>query len=324
MKENNEILEGELITKPNVPKEEENTKPSLEIEIKDEVTALGKIEDNIEEVKNRALELKEYYSNPEQKFNENEIKSAKDERAKVNTFKDQVSKFKKEIIEKYNEPIEKFKNTAAEAVSILKETYNVIDNQVKKYENDLKLDLQEKIESYFDEVVISKHLDFLSFDEIGLTFTVSDCPVKKDGERSITKPTKKIDEFISRIESDMVAIENMQYSEEIELEYRKHRNLGQAINDVKNRHLALDCLKETNRRREEIIHTEDEKSKRIDETLSAPVEEPVYTEKPVNEQTFENTVDLFEFTFKVTGSLEKLKELNNFLKEGGYTYEQCE
>ena len=94
----------------------ELTKPEFKSEIKAELKGITQIEDNINDVKEYALKLSDYYSIKE--FDEDTLKDAKNERAEVNKFKDKVADFRKEITKKFNEPLEKFTTTAKVTVRL--------------------------------------------------------------------------------------------------------------------------------------------------------------------------------------------------------------
>ena len=75
-------------------------KPSFDIEVKAEIKGISEIENNIEQVKEFAIELKKYYENVV--FTEEDMKLAKDEKSEINKFKKKVQDFKKQILEEYN------------------------------------------------------------------------------------------------------------------------------------------------------------------------------------------------------------------------------
>ena len=108
-------------------------KPVFKDEIKVEIKSIGDIEDNIQEVKQYALDLADYYEKIT--FTEETLKDATNEKAEVNKFKDKVSKLRKEIEKKWNEPLENFKKEAQETEQILKNTYESINSQVLHYQN---------------------------------------------------------------------------------------------------------------------------------------------------------------------------------------------
>ena len=111
-------------------------KPILKNELEVKIEGVQKITDNMNEFKQYALDMKEFYSTLT--FNDEQLKEAKTERASVNKIVKKVADYRKEIVNKFNEPLENFVNTAKEVEALLKDASNCIDVQVKKYEEEAK------------------------------------------------------------------------------------------------------------------------------------------------------------------------------------------
>ena len=111
-------------------------KPILKNEIQARISGAAKVEDNILEAKEYALQLKEYYS--KLVFTEEQKEDAEQERANINKMVKKIADYRKEIVAEFKKPIELFENTAKETEKILKETSEFVDIQVKKFENSEK------------------------------------------------------------------------------------------------------------------------------------------------------------------------------------------
>ena len=282
MEENKEIIkEAEIMEKEIIEK------PEFKSEIDAKIVTIGKIEDNIEEVKKYAISLNEYYKN-------------------INKFKDKVTEFRKTIVEEYNKPIKMFENTAKETETLLKNTYETINQQVKKYNDDRKFEIESKLKIYFEEYKTFKNIEsnYLKFEDLNINITLA-CVTEK-GE--LTKKVKEeVNARVNNIAEQLETINTMQYADEILVEYLKDKNMNRAIKEVNDRHMILDIVREKKAEQEEQKITDEEIIKKID-SLTAPTVEEVKEE-------------ILELNFKVRGTKTKLKELKEFLNNGGYDYE---
>lgn len=289
----------EEIKEAKVVEEIENkelVKPEFKSEIKAKLKGITQIEDNINDVKEYALKLSEYYNIKE--FDEETLKDAKTERAEVNKFKDKVADFRKEITNKFNEPLEKFTTTAKETEKILKETYDTINSQIKAYEEKKKAEKEEEVKSYFNELCEAEEIDFVNYEQSNINVTLSATM------KSLKEQAKK---FVDKIVDDINLINSTQFVDEIMIEYKKDLNVSRAITEVNNRHAELEKVKKQKEEQVEQKLNDKEMLNRID-NLSAPK-----VEKPSEE--------VFEMTFKVRGTKEQLKAVKEFLVNGGYDYE---
>lgn len=289
----------EEIKEAKVVEEIENkklVKPEFKSEIKAKLKGITQIEDNINDVKEYALKLSEYYNIKE--FDEETLKDAKTERAEVNKFKDKVGAFRKEITNKFNEPLEKFTTTAKETEKILKETYDTINSQIKAYEEKKKAEKEEEVKNYFNELCQAEEIDFVNYEQANINVTLS------ASMKSLKEQAKK---FVDKIVDDINLINSTQFVDEIMIEYKKCLNVSRAITEVNNRHAELEKVKQQKEEQKEQKLNDKEMLNRID-NLSAPK-----VEKPSEE--------VFEMTFKVRGTKEQLKAVKEFLVNGGYDYE---
>ncbi len=281
-------------------------KPVLDFEVKAEIKSLGIIEDNISEVKEKVVQLNEYYKNIT--FTEETMKQATEEKAKVNKFKSAVADYRKKIIAEYKKPIELFENTAKETEKILANTYDLINVQTEKYNNDKKEKIKEEIKQYFNEYLQSKNIDFVTFEQANINITLN------ASKKSLQEQCRT---FIDKIVDDLSLIEIQEHKAEILVEYKQSLNVSQAITTVTNRFKAIE--EEKRKQEEKIVHIEmnanHEISKRTYEELENVMNKPLQT--PTEEQQEE----ILTLKFTVKGTRTKLKALKEFLENGGYDYE---
>lgn len=281
-------------------------KPEFNGEIQAKIKSVGEIESNMKEVKGYVEELNNYYKNIN--FTEETMKEAKDEKAKVNKFKTQVEDYRKNIVAEYNKPIKTFEETARETEKLLTETYNTINKQVSSYEDEQKRKKEQQIKDYFEEYKTANNIDFIRYEQAKINVTLN-------ASLKSLKEQAKI--FIDKIADDLRLIETQECKEEILVEYKQNLNVSRAIQEVANRHKLLE---EEKRKQEEkvvtIVSNENheiakESYEQLEEVFNKPLEQP----EEVKQE------EILTLKFTVRGSREKLKELKNFLIQGGYDYE---
>lgn len=289
-----------------IVEEKSIVKPEFTEEIEARVISVGKIEDNIKDVKEYAIKVKEYYTNLV--FTVETKEDAEKEKADINKFKKQVEDFRKQIIAKYNEPIKLFEATAKETEKLLKETYDLINVQVKAFDDEQLEKVREKVESYFNEYAQSKNIDFVNFSQMKV-------PVTKGLLTSTGNLTKKvqeqINEFIDRCVKDVELINTLEHKEEILIEYKKTLKSAESIAMVMDRYKQLEEMKKEEEPKKEQVINDEEMLKKI-ENLTAPKVEEIVTQK-----------ELFELYFKVRGTKDELIRVIDYLESEGLSYEQC-
>lgn len=281
-------------------------KPQFEGEIKAQIKSVGEIESNMKEVKGYVENLNNYYKNIS--FTEETMKEAKDEKSKVNKFKKQVSDYRKNIIAEYNKPIKAFEDTAKETERLLTETYNTINQQVANYENKQKEIKEQEIKDYFEEYRKANNIDFITYEQAKINVTLS------ASMKSLKEQAKS---FIDKIADDLKLIETQEHKAEILVEYKQTLNVSQAITMVTNRFKAIE--EEKKRQEQKVVHIEMNKDHEITQKSYEQLES-VFN-KPLEQPKEEKTEEILTLKFTVRGTRTKLRELKQFLENGGYDYE---
>lgn len=264
-------------------------KPTFNEEIKAEIKGISTIENNINLVKDYAVNLQEYYKNVV--FSEEEKKDAETEKAQINKQIKQVADFRKAIIQKYNEPIKQFEITAKETEKILKETYDFINEQVKVFDQAELEKIKEKVESYFNEYAISKEIDFIKLEDMKLSITKG--LVTATGNLS-KKAMEQINLFVDSVRKDLDLINTLEFKEEILIEYKKTLQCGSSIMLVQDRHKQLEELKQ--------VPKEEPKNEVVENKV---LQAPIVEEKR------------YSMTFTVYGTKSQLSELTKYLEKEG-------
>lgn len=281
-------------------------KPQFEGEIKAQIKSVGEIESNMKEVKGYVENLNNYYKNIS--FTEETIKEAKDEKNKVNKFKKQVSDYRKNIIAEYNKPIKAFEDTAKETERLLTETYNTINQQVANYENKQKEIKEQEIKDYFEEYRKANNIDFITYEQAKINVTLS------ASMKSLKEQAKS---FIDKIADDLKLIETQEHKVGILVEYKQTLNVSQAITMVTNRFKAIEEEKKI--QEQKVVHVEMNKAHEITQKSYEQLES-VFN-KPLEQPKEEKIEEILTLKFTVRGTRTKLRELKQFLENGGYDYE---
>ncbi len=274
-------------------------KPILKDEIEAKIKGTVTVENNILEVKEYALELKEYYS--KLIFTDEQIKEAEDERASINKIIKKVADYRKDIVTDFKKPIEVFETTAKETEKILKETSEFVNNQVKNYIEKEKNKKRIEIEKIYNELVEDEAISTLInlnmiFDERYLNKTYKIEDVEKD-----------LSEKIQKIANDLVAIKDLNSEYEVSLtnSYLKNFDLSKVI--VENKRLQE--LKQETQKAE--VKQEEIKQEKVNTMLSKEV--PKEDIDPVK-----------TYTLKITAPLSKQKALRKFLELNNMKFEKVD
>lgn len=134
----------------------------------------------------------------------------------VKTVLDEVEKPLVELKEKYKLHIEE---PYKEADSLLKDKTGIFEFKIKK-------EKETNIKEYFDELVLSEKIDFLTFENVGL---------KIDLSTSEKKYKEQTNAFVMKVVDDLALIKSTDYEAETLTEYKKDLNVSKAITTVKTR-----------------------------------------------------------------------------------------
>ena len=235
---------------------------------------------------------------------EETVKTVKALRADLNkefkTLEDQRKTVKEAVMKPYDEFDQLYKDLIS---SKFKAADAELSSKITEVESALKEAREKEVRAYYDEYAASLHISGYSFDRAGVNVTLS------ASLKSLKDAAKA---FADRVYSDLLLIGTQEYSAEILVEYQKSLNASEAIRLVIDRHLAIEEEKRKEAERAAITKTETVAVEAVDAFLPPP---EVIAEPPKKTQ-------LFTTTFRVTGSKDQLIALRDYLKNGGYKYEQ--
>lgn len=181
-----------------------------------------------------------------------------------------------------------------------------LSGKINAVESEMKRACEQRLRDYFDELVESRHLGFLRYEQIGITISMADARAK-------TQPPKKLREqveaFVNRVAQDVDTICTMENGTEILSIYKTTLNLTQAISVANERHRQVEAAKAEQERRRAAKAQEAEAVRKVE--AFAP---------PVVEESAPAQEDLLSCTFTVKDTKERLILLKRFLDANGYKY----
>lgn len=227
-------------------------------------------------------------------------------RAELRKDFDLIEQRRKEVKEQIMAPYRQFEEIYKQYVT---DTYAPADKllaaRIAEIENTVKAEKVDELTAYFEEYARSKGVDFICFDDLG---------VKVNMNSSTNKLKSYVAQIIDNAAEDVEMIHRQQYRDEIMVEYKRTHNAAQALITVTDRHRAIEAEQEAEAAKAEQCERQQAAIEKVEQ---AAEEFPEFA-TPV-EIADEKT---YETSFTVRGTIEQLKKLKLFLREGGYTYEQ--
>lgn len=267
-------------------------KPEFDAEIQAQITSLGEITSNFKTVKDKALELKNFYTAIV--YDEDNLETAKKDRTAINKYKESVSKYRKTLAKEFNKPFIDFETLAKETEKILDETAKSIGVQIDTYEGEKINERHRTFEAYFNEYATSLGINFTTYTQMGLHVTLS---------ASEKKLKEEIKAYLDNIASDLQLIQTQEHADEILIEYKDGLDVKNAITKVNMRKKLLEINQKNKEASEEFANNLNKF--REPEILQKPVEETVGIE------------DIKQATFTVKGTMSQLKTLKMYIEENG-------
>jgi hypothetical protein len=240
--------------------------------------------------------------------------AVKEARTSLNKEFGELEARRKEVKASIMAPYEAFEALYKEcAGDIYKDADAKLKARIGEVEDGLRQQKIDEAAAYFEEYRESLGIEagFVAFSDAGIKATLS------DSKKALKAKAKN---FLDRISEDLAVINVQEHKDEILVEYKRTRNLSQAITTVDQRLKAIEAERQRREAAALQVAAREESEKQIEEIVAedapvtppAPIQQPTTVEEPV----------LYSTAFRVTGTTADLKALKNFLIEGGYTYEQ--
>lgn len=155
------------------------------------------------------------------------IQSLKTLRAELNKELSEFEAQRKNIKEAVSGPYMDFEAAYKTEISEkYKYAGDILKDKINAFEIRIKEEKQAEIEGYFNELCLSEQIDFVKFNQVGITVNLS---------TSLKKYREACNDFIQKVKDDVKLIESDQYAVEIMAEYKLHLNASKAITSVRER-----------------------------------------------------------------------------------------
>lgn len=235
------------------------------------------------------------------------IQILKKKRAEFNKDFKEYETQRKEVKEKIFRPYNDFESIYKQYIADkYRNTDLILKGKIDIFENEQKSKKEKEVKEYFDEYKIANNIDFITYEQARINVTLS---------ASMKSLKEQAKQFIDKIGDDLNLIETQEHKAEILVEYKHTLNVSNAITIVTNRFKAIE---EEKARQEQLINQRMETEKKLVQEAIKPFEEVTHLEEPKTEEKQE---DILTLRFTVRGTRTKLKELKQFLENGGYDYE---
>jgi len=261
--------------------------------------ALKPIEFNFDELKQQLTERLKFYNSIT--YGEDEIRTAKTDRATLNKFKEAIENRRKEIKKIHMKPYEDFEKKIKEIVAMIDEPILAIDGQVKAFEDKVKSEKKSEIESFYSKS-IGDLKDLLPLDKLWNTKWLNSTFSMKAVEEEIA-------DTIAKVKNDLGVISGLKSEFELQVKdvYLRTLNLSTALQE-KTR------LEDQKAKQEAYNKAQLEKI----ETIAQSMPEPASVQPELKQEQLEQ--EIIQMDFRVWVTMEQLQELKVFLKNNGIKY----
>ena len=180
-----------------------------------------------------------------------------------------------------------------------------LKGKIDAVESVVKAEKAKEVEEYFNEYRDSKHVDFVSFKDAGITVNLS-VSKKKLKEQAAA--------FLDKICDDLTLIDTQEHKEEILYEYKKSLNVSSAITMVTARCKAIEEAKAREAERQAQLDAEKRVAQAVDEAIEKTADVPLSAPSVEEPATCDEEPEL-ALTFTVRGMRAKLKAFKEFVME---------
>lgn len=208
-------------------------------------------------------------------------------------------------------PYEAFETIYKKCVTeIYKPCDEALAAKIREVEDTIKSEKRKIAEDYFAEYAQSKGIDFIPFNHIGVSVTMN------ASKKSLKDQVKT---FLDKVSDELALIETQEHRDEILVEYKNSLNAARAITLVTERHKAIEAEKRRSEAAQAEALARQQAAAKVEEAAQEFAPPKVEVTPPTVESEGEKT---YEVSFRVRGTLPKIKALKEFLVNGGYEYVQ--
>ena len=280
----------------------------MDFKIKTDLSVLPKvIEFNHEELKKFLIEKTSKYNSLV--VTEDNIKSAKEDKAKLNKFKTAIENERKRIKKQCLQPYEEFERKCKEIVALIDKPIISIDTQIKAFDDEEKERKYKALQQYFDDNA-KELLEIITLDQI-----INPKWANK-GEKLLDL-TQQIYDRLDKIRQDLKVIGGLKspYESQMKDIYLKTFDVSKALAEQSR-------LEEQDRKLAEIKEKQEQNRSQASKEPARALAEPVTSIKAEsNEITPVKTERVVSGIFKVIAEPSKIKALAAFMRENGIKFE---
>lgn len=244
-------------------------------------------------------------------------KTRSDLRKQREEFEEQRKAVKALILE----PLTAFEDIYKECVSDLFESADAdLKTKIDDTESAIKSACEDGLREYFSELCAAEHVEWLTYDRSSIKVDMASAK-----QKTPKKLREQITSFVTGVARGVEAISSMGNAEEIMVEFKRTLDAAEAIFIVQERHRRVEREREALSARVSNNASEGlfipSPSDTVVDPLINSFSAPQVLFPPTDEASFAPAV-LGYVSFKVTGTIQQIKELKKFLMDGGYQFEQ--
>lgn len=245
-------------------------------------------------------------------------KDVKKERAELNKMFADFENRRKEVKAAILAPYEAFEQVYKDCITTPFRLADIqLAGKINGVEDGIKASKRAEVEAFFNEYRESLGLKpkDAPFEQARLNISIS---------ASLKSLKEAAHAHLDKVSEDMEMIRAQESADEIMAEYRRTHNAAQAILIVQQRHRDIEAEQKRNEEADLVSQLRAKYEVTVEEAVQeyaneAPVEVAMPEEEtPVQPAEVE---EVYEVTFTVRGTLNKIRELKKFMTEGGYDFE---
>lgn len=282
----------------------------MEFVIKTDLNSIPKaIDFNFDEMKSELTEKLEKYN--ALVVTEDSIKSAKDDRAKLNKLRTAIEDRRKEVKKLCLAPYDSFEKQCKEITALIDEPIKSIDGQISVFDQKLQDEKWNSISDYYASVV-GDLAELVPLEKI-----VS--PKWKNKTESLESINNGIGDTLDRIRTELELLDSS-CPDEFAVQVKEAYLQNYSINEARAKFKALE---ETKLKLEAAAKAREEASKVKPEVVETPpvAETPAPVEPEITEAPLPEQEPLYSATFKVVGTKSQIIALKEHMKDAKIKYE---
>ena len=276
---------------------------SMEFVMGNSLEALPKtIDFNFEELKTQLASSLELYTGLV--VTEDGIKSAKEDRAKLNKLREALETKRKEVKKECMAPYTDFEGKVKELVGLIDKPIAAIDAQLKTYEEQRRADKRAAVKEIYDETIGTLY-PLLPFDKLWRDeWYNTGVSMKKIRDAIITAETKAASDL------EVLATVESEFAEAVKIKYLEHLDLNEALLERARLQERAKRLREYEEQRAKAAYNLPEEQ-RV-EAATHGAEQSANIPEPA--AGAEQTETIYRLCFECMVTAAQAKELSNFLK----------